>query len=228
MKQILLLFGLALVQQAYAFSPKVTLSPGRVSQVQIPSRPPSFLTHPAPRKAHNLKITSLMAVPVPDNVAGYIDFFTRWSQNWVPDLAAKFLHPLGMLATVAMATAGARYGFMIRNGEGGKVVSGEDKTARDQHKLLMILAAVLFLEGFQGGLVFVNTLGGDILQSPHFISALLGLSLLAVQALLPLGFSSSQSPALRTAHTYLGSAIMLVLFVNAGLGLKLGYTLIFA
>ena len=63
----------------------------------------------------------------------------------------------------------------------------------------------------------------SILESPHAISAAVGLGLLGVQGLLPKLFGSN--PALRTVHAYLGSATMLALFVHAGLGLQLGLSL---
>ncbi len=59
--------------------------------------------------------------------------------------------------------------------------------------------------------------------SPHVSTGLWGLGLLLLQGMLSLFFDEDES--LRTAHAYLGSAIMALFVVHAFLGLQLGLSI---
>ena len=59
--------------------------------------------------------------------------------------------------------------------------------------------------------------------SPHVTTGLWGLGLLLVQGMLSLFFEEDES--LRTAHAYLGSAIMALFVAHAFLGLQLGLSI---
>ena len=76
--------------------------------------------------------------------------------------------------------------------------------------------------GGQGGLVLLDTQGGSILESPHAITAIISVAMLATQAVLPKLFATENGALARDAHAYLGSATMVALFAHLATGVKLG------
>jgi hypothetical protein len=82
---------------------------------------------------------------------------------------------------------------------------------------------LFFLAGGQGGLLFNLLQNKPLLESPHAVSAFAGLMLLAANG--ALGAVMKDSPQLRTTHAFLGTSLMAVLVVHAGLGLKLALEL---
>jgi len=119
-----------------------------------------------------------------------------------------------------MGLIGSYMGWQIRLGNGGEVNAltlGE--TIREAHPKIMGGAFFFFVLGGQGGLVLLDTQGGTILQSPHAVTAVLVLSLLTIQAILPLLF---QQEKMRDVHAYLGSATVVTLFCHMATGINLG------
>lgn len=114
----------------------------------------------------------------------------------------------------AMGGYGTYLGFQIRSGD-----ATEEKAKL--HASLMAGMFVFFALGATGGVMSLIMQGKPLLESGHFVSACLGLSLLATQACLPLFFE--EAPDARTAHAYLGSFTMLVFVIHAvqGAGLAL-------
>jgi hypothetical protein len=128
---------------------------------------------------------------------------------------------MGVVLLAMLGYGGVGLGWQIRNGAGG---DGEAlEKARDLHPKLAAGALVFFALGASGGVLSLLMQGKPILESPHLTTALLGLSLLGVQASLPLFFS--EGPSARTAHAYLGTSIFALMLVHGALGVKLALSL---
>ena len=161
-----------------------------------------------------------------DPVYNYINF---WVENlpWgiAPDFLIHWGHPAAMgTVLIVMGGIGTYAGYEIRKGNGERddyFFTLEGKTVRDSHPLIMSLATFFFLLGGQGGLVLLLDQGKPILESTHALTAVAGLGLLALQALLPLTFERGGQTA-RTAHTVLGTSTMAVLGGHLLTGLNLG------
>eukprot|EP00638_Chattonella_subsalsa_P008771 CAMPEP_0117758402 /NCGR_PEP_ID=MMETSP0947-20121206/15356_1 /TAXON_ID=44440 /ORGANISM="Chattonella subsalsa, Strain CCMP2191" /LENGTH=165 /DNA_ID=CAMNT_0005578581 /DNA_START=269 /DNA_END=766 /DNA_ORIENTATION=+ len=127
------------------------------------------------------------------------------------------------MATVlfAMGGYGTYLGWNIRSGNGdGDVAMLKEETVSSLHQKLMAGMFLFFALGGQGGLVFTLVEGRDILETPHALTAAIGLSLLTVQAILAANIN--KSPGVRTAHAYFGTGTMVLFLAHAYFGLQLG------
>ena len=83
-------------------------------------------------------------------------------------------------------------------------------------------AFFFFLLGGQGGLVLLSAQDKNILESPHAMTAVLSVALLATQAVLPKLFATENGKVARDVHAYLGTATMAALFAHLATGVNLG------
>ncbi|KAL4592145.1 hypothetical protein LXL04_005131 [Taraxacum kok-saghyz] len=134
----------------------------------------------------------------------------------LPGWLVHWGHPGNMAVVLfAMGGYGTYLGFRIRFSD-----DDEKAMAKDLHPKLLAGMFFFFALGATGGVTSLLTSDRPILESPHAVTGLIGLALLAVQTSLPTLFEGN--PGLRNVHGILGSGIMTLFFVHAALGLQLG------
>lgn len=181
----------------------------------------------ASRTAPSSSPTMSMLDPLKDPLQAYADIWVpgfKWAQEAgiAPEFLIHWGHPAAMATVLlTMASYGTYLGWQTRLGNGGNsnILTLGD-TFAELHPKLMGGALFFFFLGGQGGLVLTAVQGKPILESTHATTAFLGLGLMIVQALLPTLFG--KTGVARSAHAYLGTATMAVLFAHMAAGLNLG------
>jgi len=141
-----------------------------------------------------------------------------------PEPIIHWGHPL-MMAIVAfvMGSAAALAGWR------GRTIATTNtelaiKSKADHRKIAPLMYIFLVL-GYTGGVLSLVMQGQPILESPHFITGTVVISLLTINAILAAtGFIGNKATA-RTVHAYIGSAAMIILVAHAAFGLKLGLSI---
>ncbi|GAB5034083.1 Hypothetical protein NocV09_01700450 [Nannochloropsis oceanica] len=85
-------------------------------------------------------------------------------------------------------------------------------------------ALIKWFHGANMGIVLTTMASFGAYLGWKIRNGLIGIALLAFQALLPKLFDGNSGETARTAHAYLGSATMALLFIHAGFGLQLGFS----
>lgn len=152
-------------------------------------------------------------------IASYIRGFN------IPAPITQWGHPLMMAIVVfAMGTAVGLAGWQ---GRSLRLAGEADATATQKtfygHRVIAKLMTAFIVMGYSGGLLSLVMQGKPILSSYHFWTGSLVIGLLGTNTLLSWFFGDRAG--LRTAHAYLGSAALCIMFAHALLGLKLGLSL---
>lgn len=140
----------------------------------------------------------------------------------VPELIVHWGHPLMMgIVIFVMGTFVAISGWRSR-------VLKDEKAALESRSAHRKLAPWMFLfiaAGYTGGLLSLVMQKQPILESPHFVTGSLVVSLLALNGLISLSGFLGNKPSLRRVHAYLGSVTVALMFIHAFLGLQLGFSI---
>jgi hypothetical protein len=181
----------------------------------------------ASQSSTHLMMSALDSIKGP--VQSYVDiwtpmFKTAQESGLLPDFILHWGHGAAMGSVLlSMGVIGAYMGWQIRLGNGEEVTPltlGD--TIRVAHPKIIGGAFFFFLLGGQGGLVLLDAQDKIIFESPHAMTAVLSVVLLACQALLPKLFATENGALARNVHAYLGTATMAVLFAHMATGLNLG------
>lgn len=97
--------------------------------------------------------------------------------------------------------------------------------ARSSHRKLAPFLFLFIALGYTGGVLSLVMQGEPIFQSAHFWTGSAAVGLLGANGVISGTKFGGGKASLRTAHAYLGSVAMILLFAHAALGLKLGLTL---
>jgi Protein of unknown function (DUF4079) len=109
----------------------------------------------------------------------------------------------------------------------GRIATDKDVQIkyRADHRKLAPLMTLFITLGYTGGILSLVMQKQPILQSPHFWTGSVIVLLLWTNGLISLTGFGGDRPALRMAHAYIGTLIMLVLVAHAAFGLKLGLSI---
>jgi len=146
----------------------------------------------------------------------------QFRQLNIPEPITHWGHPAMMGIVIFVMGSYAAYA-----GWQGRLATDEaiaTKNKSDHRKIVPWLFLFLAM-GYSGGLLSLVIQEKDILQSPHFWTGTFVLFLLASNGLISATKFGGNNPSLRTAHAYLGSFALAVMFIHAALGLKLGLSI---
>ena len=137
----------------------------------------------------------------------------------IPQPVVHWGHPL-MMAIVVFVMGS----FVGLAGWRGRAIADEAIAAksRTDHRKLAPWMFLFMATGYTGGVLSLVMQHETIFHSPHFWTGSIVLLLLAINGLISVTGFGGNKPNLRTVHAYLGSVALVVVFIHAVLGLKLG------
>lgn len=146
------------------------------------------------------------------------NFFTGLN---LPQPIVQWGHPTMMgIVIFTMGVFTAWIGWRGRLSRDPKTAKG----ARSFHKLIAPWLLTFITMGYAGGVLSLVMQNKPIFASEHFWTGTLAIGLLAANGLIAATKFGGQA-RLRSVHAYLGSAAIILLFVHAFLGVRLGQSL---
>ena len=141
-----------------------------------------------------------------------------------PDYIVHWGHPFFMSIVVfIMGTYVGITGWRSRQ----LVVSDTEAAMvkKADHRKVAPLMYVFLASGYTGGLLSLVMQEQPLLESPHFWTGTVAISLLTINALISATGFIGNKATLRTVHAYVGSLALIVLIFHAFLGLNLGLSI---
>lgn len=153
-------------------------------------------------------------------LSNLLEPIANWFRNLgIPQPIVHWGHPLMM--AIVVVVMGSVVGL---TGWRGRAIADVTEAARSRmsHRAIAPLMFLFIMLGYMGGVLSLVMQHQPILESPHFWTGSLAILLLASNAVIAVSGFGKNEAILRTAHAYLGSTALCVLFLHAVLGFKLG------
>lgn len=162
---------------------------------------------------------------VTSSLRAYLEPIANWfAQFGLPEPITHWGHPLMMgIVIFAMGSAAALAGWKIRTGEPGATMAS--MPVRKFHKKVSLWMTTFIAMGYSGGLLSLVMQDQPILESPHFWTGSAVLALLGLNGAISMSKFGGGKDSLKNAHTYIGTAAVVLMVVHAALGLKLGLSI---
>ena len=140
----------------------------------------------------------------------------------LPEPITHWGHPLMMgIVAFVMGSYAVYAGWQGRLSE----PSAAKATLLHTHKRLALWMTTFMALGYTGGILSLVIQNKPVLESPHFLTGTLVLTLLAANGAISMSKFGGGKPELRSLHAYLGTAAFGVIILHAILGLNLGLSI---
>lgn len=158
-----------------------------------------------------------------DQLTAWLKPIADWFAGFnTPEPIVHWGHPLMMgIVIFVLGVYAAWAGWRGRTAEEAPTRA----KALADHKKLAPLMFLFIALGYTGGVLSLVMQGQPILQSSHFWTGSAAIGILGLNGAISASKFGGGKPAFRTAHAYIGSIAMVVLFVHAALGVRLGLSI---
>ena len=153
----------------------------------------------------------------------FLEPLAAWFRSLsMPEPIIHWGHPLMMgIVIFAMGSYVAITGWQARVNASDAEVS---QKKRAEHSKVAPLMFAFIAMGYTGGVLSLVMQEQPLLASPHFLTGTTAIVLLSINAILA-ATKFGNNGALRSAHAYIGSAVVVLFVAHAIFGLKLGLSI---